>query len=444
MAQENRDAVSGGRAFSRRWFLVAPALLFLWIVGQIDKTNISLIIANEPFIKELHLAGHNAELGGLMGYFLLGYGIAIFLWGFLVDRFGPRICAITGILCWGACLLLSSRVSSIEQLLALRFFLGVAEGNLWPVGNAMTNRWFPVREHSRAQAFWITGSSLGTAIGVPIVTYLILGSGWRDTLVYLALISLLPVIFLAFVANRPREQKGISAEEVEEIEAGQKQTHVVAPIGLRELFKYSNFWLLMVCQFVSATSIYTMVQWIPRFLTSYRHVPFRSMGHWIAVGYILATILTFVICYIADRTMQRALTGMWICVFFAAVVLPVAFLLPPLWTAVLLSTLIVIATTTAAVNGALMHRMVRPEVIARGTGIYVGIGNCLSGLGPWAFGYFITRLGGQFWGGFLFLALVSVLGAACYFALYRIARRPVAEVLGAVSAPAAQVTGNRL
>lgn len=434
-------AVSGGSQLSRRWLIVAPALLFLWIVGQIDKTNISLIIANEPFIKELNLAGHNAELGGLMGYFLLGYGIAIFLWGFLVDRFGPRICAISGILCWGACLFLSSRVTTIREMLVLRFFLGVAEGNLWPVGNAMTNRWFPVHEHSRAQAFWITGSSLGTAIGVPVVTYLILGNGWRDTLVYLALISLLPVVLLAFVANRPREQKGISARELHEIESGQKNTHVIPPAGLRDLMKSTNFWLIMFCQFVSATSIYTMVQWIPRFLTTYRHVSFRSMGHWIALGYILATILTLVICYIADRTMQRALAGMWICIVFAVVVLPVAFLLPPLWTAVLLSSLIVIATTTAAVNGALMHRMVKPEVIARGTGIYVGIGNCLSGLGPWAFGYFITRLGGQFWGGFLFLATVSVLGSICYFTLYR--RSNLAVASAQVAASAGQMAENR-
>ncbi len=426
MAQES-GVTETAWLHSRRWLLVAPALLFLWIVGQIDKTNISLIIANEPFIKELNLAGHNAELGGLMGYFLLGYGIAIFLWGFLVDRFGPRVCAIAGIICWGGCLFLSSKVTSIGQLLVLRFFLGVAEGNLWPVGNALTNRWFPAHEHSRAQAFWITGSSLGTAIGVPIVTYLILGTGWRDTLVALSLISLLPVIFLAFVANRPREQKGISRKEIEEIEAGQKPTGVVAPIGLRQLFKHTNFWLIMICQFVSATSIYTMVQWIPRFLTSYRHVSFRSMGHWIALGYILATVLTFVICYIADRTMQRALAGMRICVFYAVVILPVAFLLPPLWTAVLLSTLIVIATTTAAVNGALMHAMVKPEVIARGTGIYVGVGNCLSGLGPWLFGYAITQLGGQYWGGFLFLALASVLGATCYFTLYRISRPAAAK-----------------
>ena len=78
---------------TRRWLLVAPALLLLWIIGQIDKTHISLIIADHAFLTELSLEGHHPELGGLMSAFFVGYGIAIFGWGFLVDRFGPRRCA---------------------------------------------------------------------------------------------------------------------------------------------------------------------------------------------------------------------------------------------------------------------------------------------------------------------------------------------------------------
>ena len=425
MAQRNIETGFAWLLHSRRWLLVAPALLLLWIVGQIDKTNISLIIANETFIKELHLAGHNAELGGLMGYFLLGYGIAIFLWGFLVDRFGPRLCAIIGILCWGGCLFLSSRVTSIDQLLVLRFFLGVAEGNMWPVSNALTNRWFPAREHSRAQAFWVTGSTLGTAVGVPIVSAFILVTGWRHTLAFLALLSLLPIIFLSFVRNRPREQKGISKDELQEIEGGQKKMAVVSPMSIKELFKHAPFWLIAVCQLVSATTIFTLVQWIPRFLTTYRHQSFKGMSGWITLGYVFATILTLAVGYIADRTMQRSLAGMWVCVIFALAILPGAFLLPPAGSALILSTLITAAASTAAVNGALMHQMVRPEAIARGTGIYVGFANSLSGGGPAIFGYLITRLRGEFWGGFLFLALVNAMGAVCYFTLYQTARQAI-------------------
>ena len=163
MASDVINPATRNWLMSRRWFLVAPTLLFLWIIAQIDKTNVSLFIADAKFLKELNLVGHNAELGGLMSTFFIGYGVSIFAWGFLVDRFGPRLCAIGGILGWGCALFLSSKAHGIQELLWIRFVLGVAEGNLWPVSNALTNRWFPVREHSRVQAFWITGSTLGTA-----------------------------------------------------------------------------------------------------------------------------------------------------------------------------------------------------------------------------------------------------------------------------------------
>ena len=124
MATDVANAATSNWLRSRRWLLVAPTLLFLWIIAQIDKTNVSLFIADAKFLKELNLAGHNAELGGLMSTFFIGYGVSIFAWGFLVDRFGPRLCAIGGILGWGCALFASSKAHSIQELLWMRFVLG--------------------------------------------------------------------------------------------------------------------------------------------------------------------------------------------------------------------------------------------------------------------------------------------------------------------------------
>src|SRR3990172_3306813 len=157
-----------------RWLLVAPALFLFWLISQIDRANVSFIIADPNFLKELNMIGRNAELGGLMSSFFFGCGIGIFIWGFLVDRYGPRICGIAGTLGWAVTVYLSSWVGSIEQFFVLRFLLGFAEGNQWPVSNALTNRWFPMREHSRVQSFWLGGSITGAASAAPVVTALML------------------------------------------------------------------------------------------------------------------------------------------------------------------------------------------------------------------------------------------------------------------------------
>jgi sugar phosphate permease len=408
-----------------RWLLVAPALLLWWVIGQISKTNVSLIIADPLFLKELHLSGTDTALGGLMSAFFFGYGISIFVWGFLVDRFGPRLCAIAGALGGSVLIFLSSRVGNINEYLLLRFLLGFAEGNLWPVSNALTNLWFPVREHSRAQAFWITGVTLGTAAGVPIVTVLILATGWRESLFFLSILSLLPIATFWFVMDQPHEQKGISTKELNEIESDRRMALSLSRLDFRESLTSIPFWLIMICQLVAATTVYTMIQWIPTYLTAFRHVPFRSMGAWITIGYVIATILTLVVGYVGDRTMQRTLTGAWACLIFAVLVIPAALILPPAGSAVALSALISVPASIAALNGALIHTLVRPGAIARSTGVYVGIANVVSALGPLAFGGLINSLGGKFWGGFLFLAVLDAIAAACYLTLYHLSTRRV-------------------
>src|SRR3989338_8912698 len=212
---------------TNRWLWMAPSLLLFWIIGQFDKDNISLVIANRPFQEELNLVGRNTELVGFMSAFFIGYGASVFVWGLLVDRFGPRRCLMLGSAGWGVAMLLMSRATSLEGLLLARFLLGVAEGNMWPVSNALTNRWFPAREHSRAQSFWLTGATLGTAVAIPIVTALMLASNWRGMMVVLAVISLVPIILFSFVANRPAAQKRLDPRELEEIEGDQKKAATV-------------------------------------------------------------------------------------------------------------------------------------------------------------------------------------------------------------------------
>jgi sugar phosphate permease len=270
------DRTIGSHLLSRRWLLVAPALLLFWIVGQIDKTNVSLVIADTAFLRELHLAGNNPVLGSLMSAFFVGYGISIFIWGFLVERFGPRVCAICGTLAWGVLIFLSSRVTGISEYLLIRFLLGFAEGNLWPVSNTLTNHWFPVCEHARAQTFWVTGVTLGTATGVPLVSALMLASGgWRTALVWLSIVSLIPIAIISLVRDWPHQQNGIGAAELHEIESDRKTSLSMVRMSLGEMLKSPSFWLIMVCQIVAATTVYTMVQWIPSYMTAFRHVPFR-------------------------------------------------------------------------------------------------------------------------------------------------------------------------
>jgi cyanate permease len=160
------------------------------------------------------------------------------------------------------------------------------------------------------------------------------------------------------------------------------------------------------------------------------------MTEWITVGYLLATVLTFGVGYIADRTMERALTAAWTCGAFVVLVLPLAYWLPAAASAVCLAALVAAPPIIAALNGALLHTLVQPEAVARGTGIYSGFGTILSAIGPVTFGALINSLDGEFWGGFVFLALLNLAGAVCYFALHRTMIRAAETIPAAAMSPA--------
>ncbi|MFQ5741796.1 MAG: MFS transporter, partial [Acidobacteriota bacterium] len=228
-----------------------------------------------------------------------------------------------------------------------------------------------------------------------------------------------------FLRNWPREQKGIYPRELLEIESGRENVAGVELMSFQEVLKSIPFWLLTVCQVISAATIYSLITWLPSFLTSDLQLSFARMGNLLFVGYLLATALSFAVSYIADRTMKRALTAAWVSLFFVFVVLPGAMLLPPVGSALLLSSLTAVCISSGALQGALIHTLIRPEAIARGTGIYIGVGTFVSAAGPTIFGLLINALDGQYWGGFLFLALLNAVGAGCFFALHRMSSKAI-------------------
>ena len=172
----------------------------------------------------------------------------------------------------------------------------------------------------------------------------------------------------------------------------------------------------------SASNIYTMIQWLPSYLTRVLELPFPRMAFFLTIGYTLASVLTVLIGYAADRSLQRALVASITCFIYPWLVIPASMFGPPEWIAVALGTLVAQSASTAALNGALMHTLLEPEAIARGTGIYVGVGNFCSALGPWIFGMLITATGG-YHAGFVFMALMSAAACLAYFRLHQISQR---------------------
>ncbi len=152
-----------------------------------------------PFLKPIV-----ADLGLDRASFSIVIAVSLFLYGVFgpvagvaLDRFGVRVTASVGTLLLVVSLVLTALVRNLWEF-------ALVYGVLLPLGLAVTGpviasgvvaRWFSAR---RGTALSLLGSAsmTGMSLLVPLVTWLILTSGWRTTYVFIAgavLVGMLPL-----------------------------------------------------------------------------------------------------------------------------------------------------------------------------------------------------------------------------------------------------------
>jgi sugar phosphate permease len=413
------------RPSAARWWLVAPTLILFVIINQLDKTNISVLIADHRFLSDLHLTGQPARIGFLSSAFFYAYGASLMLWGFIVDRYGPQRSAIAGVIGWGLTTGWCAVAGSVNEMYMARFALGLAEGCMWPACNSYVGRWFAEREHGRIQAFWVNGTQIGVAIGLPLVTALLFAGGWRMAFwAYAAgsVLILVPMLLL-LAPDEPRQSRFANLSERLFIETHRTSARLQAnSVKFTRVLRDTRFWLITVCHGCLVATFFGLTTWIPTYLTQVRGIPFRSMSAGVALAYLVPISLALVIGYISDRTMQRATVAAVCSVVMAAMILCAVMVSSAILSLILLITSFAAAITYGATNTSLLHTLAPPDQVGRGTGIFVGAGNVLGAAGPTVIGYLIGRFSGKYLVAFGFISALNLLQALLYLWIARLGK----------------------
>jgi MFS family permease len=219
--------------FTLNWFCIIPG--FGGIIG------------------EMHLSF--VQVGGIVGMFIAGYGIAHVPGGWIAERYGMRLAMLLGIAVETIGAAWSAWSPSYELLLAARFVCGVG-GSIY-LGSAvgLTTAWFRDRELATANGL-VTGVAftVGAAIGLfgwgPIVAAL----GWRDALLAGAAVGLLTFILVALVFPTP-------AGESSDVLAGQH----LSVASFRRVFGNSQLWLMGIAFLGAYGAYFSAAQLLPHY-----------------------------------------------------------------------------------------------------------------------------------------------------------------------------------
>ena len=278
-------------------------VFMVWLVSYLDRMVMSTAI---PYIAdEFNLSA--GEMGVVMSAFFAGYALFQIPGGILSDRFGARKVLVFAIAWWSLFTLFTGYAGSLLGLIIIRICFGIGEG----IGPAATWKslavWTPAAERGRANSIMMSTNSLGPALAPLFVVAIMSYWGWRAVFHYLSIPGFLLCVWIWFTLyDNPQEKKGVSAEELKELENepaadGVEQKNLTFLQVLTTPVVWKSFLLL----FFSNTVAWGYMSWLPTYLVKSRGLAMGQMGIAASLPFFAGFIGAIVSGYLMDGALKK-------------------------------------------------------------------------------------------------------------------------------------------
>lgn len=266
-------------------------LLLIGIVNYLDRSTLS--IANHAVQHDFGVGP--AAMGLLLSVFSWAYAFGQLPAGGLLDRFGPRRVLGGGLLLWSLAQAASGLVGGFKQLLAARAVLGLGEAPAYPGGAKVVATWWPRDSRGAPTGVFQMSSTLGPAIGPPLLTWLMLGFGWRWMFVVAGAVGVvLALVWFAVCRDRRDDREEPVADRV----------------SVREwlgLLRHRTTWGMIIGFSGVVYSVYLYLTWLPAYLEGERGMSVAATGFALVLPYLAGTLGMFCGGAVGDVLVRRGI-----------------------------------------------------------------------------------------------------------------------------------------
>lgn len=301
------------------WVVAGVMFLMVFIYGGAGNNLVSLHIA--PVSEYLEISRAEFTMAGSVRTIVSM--ISTFLSGFLISRYGVRLCAGMGmVLCAGGYIVLAL----VENTFMLSFgngLLGVASGLSSTTAAVYIARvWF--HRHSGTILGLITAASgIGAGVMCMIQTAAIETSGFRASYWTCACsLALGAVLVLALVRNKPHDIGLLPLGDGEKVSGRRPTNQKVGFAGLpmKELWKIPAFYVMMLSIALSAISVYMAFTVIRPFVVDCGYTAAEASAIQ-SMMMLLLTVVKIMTGYLNDHLNGRTVFALCLVLGIAGLVL---------------------------------------------------------------------------------------------------------------------------
>lgn len=404
-----------------------PFLFILYITNYIDRTSVAY--AAIGISRDL---GFSDRVFGLAaGIFFISYVALQVPGALLVELWSARRMISLTMIAWGSLTALTAFVHTPVQLYAARFALGAAEAGFFPGVVVYLSHWFVREDRAKATSNFMAAIPLSFVIASPVAG-LILGyrwlalEGWR----WLFILEGIPAVVLGIVAffyltDLPDQASWLRAEGRDWIQhrLGEETPASARRISIRQALRSGAVLLLASVCFLNYFAFYAMVFWLPSMLKRQSGMSDAHVGLLGAIPYLVLLVAMLFNGWHSDKTCERH----WHCavpVLIAAAGFVGLVLQPravPVSVSILLFTMVTFGNAYLPAFWAIPTELLSQSAAAACVGTINGLGSVGGFVGPYLFGYLITKTG-SFSSGLMLMVAVNLVAAVLIVLTPRTAR----------------------
>ena len=290
---------------------VIALLTVFSFVSYLERTNIS--VAAAFMMPELGLT--QIQMGQIFSSFLIGYTLFQIPAGILGDRFGPRVVLTVAGLVWAVTTALTGLLPGFVipaaagvfvSLWIVRFLLGAGEAATYPVAARAIANWIPPTDRAFANSVVIAGASLGSAVAGPLISWLMVGFGWRASFYVTAAIALgIAAVWWRYASDYPPGPSG--GFQTAFIVGSNDRPTAASARGASwwPLLRNRDMLLLSTSYFLASYVLYIFVFWLYLYLIDVRGFSLLRGGLFASLPWLAAMVLTPAGGAIADSLSRR-------------------------------------------------------------------------------------------------------------------------------------------